>query len=86
MTLQIVCTDEPKLSTSLLSRAAADKKDELKAQFVPSILTDCIKVELLDELNKILLPNDDKSAGWDIREAERHGALKALRKAINLLP
>lgn len=78
--------DETKISALLVGKTHKDKREELKAQYVQSILTDSIKAVLIEEVNSILMPLDDRSAGWDVRESERQGRLKGLLKAISLLP
>jgi len=77
---------DDKPSASLVAGLSIDQKANFMSQWTPGTVTDRIKVVLLKELNTKLMPSDDRSAGWEVRESERHGEIKALKKAIELLP
>lgn len=82
----LVRDTEPKITTELLNVVPKNKHDLLRREFVSSPLTEGIAELLLREINSKILPLDDKSAGWEIREAFRQGELKALTKFLKLLP
>lgn len=75
-----------KASTELTKLVDTSVKDMFDAAYVPGIVTDTIRAALLYELNTKLMPSDVKTSGWDVREAERHGEIRALKKAIDFLP
>jgi len=77
---------KPVPSARLVNNLTKEERAVFKDIYQANQVTDAVKRALLEELNNQLMPRDDKSSGWDIREAERHGNIRALKLAINLLP
>ena len=84
--ISITYDGETKLPARLLSLLSKEKKETLKKQYMPELMTDTIKLAMVKDLEAQLMPSDDMSHGWEYREAARHGAIRALKKAIDYLP
>jgi hypothetical protein len=77
---------ESPVSTTLIAGMTKEEHEKFRAMYKATPVTEAVVNVLLAELNSKLMPNDDQSNGWEIREAGRHGYIKALQRAINLLP
>ena len=84
--IKVIYEGDSKMPSALLAVVPKGKRDDFKKMYMPDLVTEGIKQVLLNDLMKEIMPNDDMSAGWESREAARHGSIRALKKALDLLP
>lgn len=84
--IKVTYEGDDKIPSALLAAVPTGKRADLKKMYMPDLVTEAIKQVLLNDLLKQIMPNDDMSAGWESREAARHGSIRALKKALDLLP
>ena len=86
MSLQLKDTGEPSLPAKLLGRAKDGEKFK-ESYYGVTHVTDVIKDEVLARLQSNLFTKTAAyDSGWEVREADRHGYIRALKEVLELLP